>query len=474
MKWKRIWTGTPLVEAFSSRNNSFNFLRLVLALAVLVSHSWPIALSKNDPGLGVTHGQARLGEFAVLGFFIISGFLITRSAIRFKTGRYLWHRGLRILPGLWVCLIVTAFVVGPIVALIQRGTLAGYWGAADGPVQYVLKNLFIAVRQYTISGLITGERDGHPVLIDAFNGSLWTLIYEVLCYFMVGGLALLGIFKRARWAVLAAAAVGFLIIVYDMVTAPAIPGPQGTHGPIFGHDGLDTYYLIYLTYLFLVGALIELYKDKIILSDGLGITSAVVLLVTLRFGGFFVLGYLATAYLIFWLAVRLPPFFRRIGRRHDYSYGVYIYAFPVQQIFAVSGLYHLGMVVYLAVCTLGTFALAVPSWHFVEKRAMAYKDWTPWFLRRSATPASVPAVPAQRVPVATEPAEPATPMTTPVDAAGETTEPAPTVRGTAKIPLRTVPVTNGLQPAQPVTTTNGERVSARVSVPGQVRVTPER
>ncbi|MFR9780847.1 hypothetical protein ACL02O_33020, partial [Micromonospora sp. MS34] len=83
-----------LASAFLSADNSFGFLRLMFAFAVLVSHSLPIGFGAEDPGGGLTNGQTALGEIGILGFFVISGFLITRSGARVPVLRYLWHRGL--------------------------------------------------------------------------------------------------------------------------------------------------------------------------------------------------------------------------------------------------------------------------------------------------------------------------------------------------------------------------------------------
>jgi peptidoglycan/LPS O-acetylase OafA/YrhL len=387
----RIWQRRSVDSAFSTADNSFGFLRLLFAFAVLVSHSFPLGFGRDDPGAGLTHGQTALGEIGILGFFTISGFLITRSAGRFSLPRYLWHRGLRILPGLWVCLVFTAFVFAPVVAVIERGSLTGLTGHADGPIGYVLNNCLVAIRQYGISGLLLDTPYGDRTGTSVFDGSLWSLLYEVLCYFMVGGLALVGVLRRARWAVVLLAAAGTALLVRDLLQAPHVPGPQGTHGPFFGIGGLDSYSLLYLTYVFLLGALFELYRRVIVLNDGGALIAAFVLIGTLQFGGFAVLGYPAFAYLVLWLAVRLPKAFRRIGRDQDYSYGFYIYAFPVQQLFALLGVPELGLVPYVLLCTVGAFALAVPSWHLVERPAMAWKSWTP----RRLAPRPVPALPEE-------------------------------------------------------------------------------
>lgn len=377
------WTRRTVDTAFSTPANSFGFLRLLFAFAVLVSHSLPLGYGEEDPGGGLTHGQTALGEIGILGFFTISGFLITRSAGRVPLPRYLWHRGLRILPGLWVCLIVTALVFAPVVALIERGSLAGVFTEPGGPFGYVVNNIAIAIRQYGISGLLLDTPYGKLTGTSVFDGSLWSLMYEVLCYFMVAGLALVGVLKRARWVVAVLAGALFALIVRDFVTAPQIPGPQGDHGPFLGIGGLDSYSLIYLTYVFLLGALFEVYRKRIVLNDAGAIAATVVLLASLQFGGFDVFGYPAFAYLVLWLAIRLPKPFQRVGRKHDYSYGFYIYAFPIQQLLALLGVPDLGLFAYIAIASAGTFALAIPSWHFVERPAMSLKHWTPTRFKES-------------------------------------------------------------------------------------------
>ncbi len=91
-----------------ARHNSINFLRLVLAFIVVISHA--IALGNVHVQNGVN--QSSFGQLAVYGFFGISGYLIAGSVLRNSVGRYIWQRFLRILPGFWFCLIVTAFGIG--------------------------------------------------------------------------------------------------------------------------------------------------------------------------------------------------------------------------------------------------------------------------------------------------------------------------------------------------------------------------
>jgi peptidoglycan/LPS O-acetylase OafA/YrhL len=87
-----------LADRYSASENNLGFLRLVLATAVLVAHAWPLGFGVPSLGLSATRGQTDLGTVGVFGFFVLSGFLITGSALRFSLPRYLWHRFLRIFP----------------------------------------------------------------------------------------------------------------------------------------------------------------------------------------------------------------------------------------------------------------------------------------------------------------------------------------------------------------------------------------
>ncbi|WP_432991002.1 acyltransferase family protein [Dactylosporangium sp. CA-233914] len=111
---------------YTGRDNGIGFIRLTLAGAVVVAHATSLGFGWEDLGRSLFRKQTNVGTLAVFGFFVLSGLLITRSAAHTPIGRFAWHRALRILPGLWMCLLVTAFVVAPAVALHERGTLAGF------------------------------------------------------------------------------------------------------------------------------------------------------------------------------------------------------------------------------------------------------------------------------------------------------------------------------------------------------------
>src|SRR5947209_4258685 len=91
-----------LADAYDPRKNSIDFLRFTLAFLVIVTHGFWLSGQGSDPLYALSRHQDSLGPAAVLGFFTLSGFLITRSSQHSSFWRYLWHRSLRILPGFWV------------------------------------------------------------------------------------------------------------------------------------------------------------------------------------------------------------------------------------------------------------------------------------------------------------------------------------------------------------------------------------
>ncbi|MDT5025625.1 MAG: hypothetical protein QOE61_2051 [Micromonosporaceae bacterium] len=394
----KLWLpgGTrTLDEVYSGRNNAFNAMRLLFALTVVVTHANILGFGHEGNPLGIPVDVTAL---AVAGFFVLSGFLITRSGRRTGLFRFAWHRVLRIFPGFWVCIGFTALVVAPLLWLRQHGTIHGI--RHSGALSYIKNNFFTDILQPGISDLLAGVP--YPYTL---NGSLWTLKYELTCYVLVAALAVIGVLRRARIVVLLLTLVCCGLIVADFVSGPTNVGPLFTFDmfkvPVGGQ--YEKLYLLTYGTAFLLGAAAEMYRDVIPYNDVLGVSALVLVGVG---SGLPLLGpaLIAYAYLLLWLGMRLPQFVRRIGRRNDYSYGVYIYAFLVQQVLAILGVQRHGMAVYLSLSIVVTFALAILSWHLVEKPAMRLKDWTPPFMRPPAEERARAAAVAGDLPPAAHPA----------------------------------------------------------------------
>lgn len=386
---RRSATFVPLAKAYTGRANAFGVLRLSFALAVVLAHAAVLGFNKALPV------RVDIPGLAVAGFFGISGFLITRSARRTSLPRYLWHRAVRIWPGLWVCLLVTALVVAPLVWWADHGTLHGIWRHRLGVFNYLQANWWGGHRQGAIRDVFAHNPYRRPLI----NGSLWTLAYEITCYLLVAVVAAVGILRRARWLVLAAAVLVFGVLVWNRTGHPGI----WTVGylpelPLLG--ALSKHWMLWYGFMFLAGAAAELYADRLPMNDLLGVAAVAVVGWSTWRGELFGPGLLAYEYVILWAAVRLPSTLHWVGRAEtsspgrrlltgDYSYGIYIYAFPIQQLAARVGIPAAGWWVYLATTAAASIAAAVISWHLVERPALRLKDWTPVPTRPETTAVDV-------------------------------------------------------------------------------------
>ena len=355
----------PLDLAFDPKKNSLGFLRIVFAALVLLDHAFPLGGFNrgSDPMWGWTKGQESFGGLAVVCFFVVSGFLVTRSFVEARSALgYAWKRFLRIMPGFWVCLIVTVALFAPIAYLYQHGTVHGYVrGHTDSPLGYLTHNALLSMNQYNVDGLLGSTPYAHSGYPQAFDGSLWTLIFEAKCYIGVAALGLLGLYRRSRFSVVALS-----------LALWAIQLKQQLHpGFLKGWPVIGDVQMVRLAFVFSLGVLLYLYRDKVVISNSLAAVAFAVLVIGMRTGLYNAIGEVALAYLCFWLAVRLPMSgFDRYG---DFSYGLYIYAFPVEQLMALFGVHRLGLVPYVTFSLVVALALAVASWFVVEKPALSLK-----------------------------------------------------------------------------------------------------
>jgi len=370
----RAFGPAPLATLFRGRHNSIGFLRWTLAALVVVDHSFPVGGFSGgvDPTWTLTRGQDSLGGIAVAGFFVLSGFLVTRSWFSSASVfRFVWRRFLRIFPGFWVCLIATVFVFAPIAWWHEHGTLTGLFSLeADSPRHYVTANFWLHIHQWNIDHMFSSSQFANTGYEVAWNGSLWTLVYEFKCYLLLAGLGLAGVLTLPSVvAILTLICYGFMLSwKINPEWAPLLL-------PILGDVNVARF-----LFLFLLGSLFALYADRIVIDDRLGILALLLTGLSLRQGGWLLIGYPAFAYLLMWASIRLPlAWFERPG---DFSYGTYIYAFPVQMLLAESGLRRHGVGAFVAGSIGATTVVAVASWHLIEKRALRLKNWRLPVLRR--------------------------------------------------------------------------------------------
>ena len=348
-------SGLPsLADVFDPRRNGLNLVRLLLALGVVLWHS----ISLLGEHLPWQPAERLLLSGLVDGFFAVSGFLIVRSWLSDENpARFLSARALRILPGFWVCLLAVAFLVSPLYLLV---TGRGVDDAAlrDG-ASYVTHNAALWIFQDGIAGAPTG---GSPEDDGVWNGSLWTLSWEFVCYLGVLALGVTGLLRRV-WVL----PVLFLVVL-GVLAAALLPALDGAH--LVKHAAR-------FGVMFLAGALLHQLRHRVPAHPGLVATAAavVVLSATLVPADYRLVGALPLAYVVVVGGALLK---HRLGQvRHDLSYGTYIYAYPVQQVViaAVPGVAPAGL---FALSVLGTVPLAAASWWWVERPAQRLRTRLPW------------------------------------------------------------------------------------------------
>lgn len=338
-----------LGSVFDSRNNALNACRLALATEVILFHSFPLTGR-------VVESKAILQllfSVGVDGFFALSGFLITASWLRNPDVReYFVARALRILPGYYIVLAITAFVVAPLSVAIQGGSAARLL-FSSAPIEYVLKNSALVQLQLDVGG--TPHDIPYPGI---WNASLWSLVFEVMCYIAVAGLGLLGLASR-RWTA---------PVILILATIAAIMLPPLTFPGLWTIPQLAVRSAI----MFSAGALLYQWRDRIPARWSLVAVSVVIVLLSGMLPDYRVLGALPLAYAVVVSGVLIKN--KRMNIHTDLSYGVYIYASPTQQLLAVAGLYTLNPFVFFGVSAMATLIPAAFSWFLIEKRALALKS----------------------------------------------------------------------------------------------------
>lgn len=323
------------------RENNFNVIRFIAAIAVLVSHAWPVSLGRGTVEpltqmLGHSMGQLAVYVFfALSGFFIASSFDRSRSPLAFVTAR-----AARLFPGLAVSLLFVALVMGPVVTDLP---LRVYLSSLQ-TLNFILQNMMLVTPQYTLPGVFT------DLPYPKVEGSIWTLFHEVACYGLIFLLGVSGLLTRYSAPIL-------VLSLY----AVSWFAPFELHLRLIQLQGLAL--------PFVIGAGFWLWRDKIALS------LPILLILTVMAGLFSetTLAYpaliVALCYSVFWLGHVPDGKIRLFNRLGDYSYGIYIYAFPLQ-----------GLAVWLwgpqspLENVLFSFPIvlicAIASWHWIERPAL--------------------------------------------------------------------------------------------------------
>jgi len=351
------------MNSTNARNNSFDIIRTIAALAVLLSHSFPIAgLAEPELVRGVT-----LGTLAVWVFFAISGYLVTISLLNSKSlSQFSAKRIFRIFPGLAFCLLFCTFLIGPLFTTLP---LESY--LSDGRAwTYLVKSPALA-NQTGLPGVFENTPLQYGV-----NGSLWSIKYELTMYFLLAVLAgMTGVIRNG----------GSNLSILVKLIVIACTGATALHE--LGVANIDRMFwrlerithlrmdrLALLGGVFFSASLLATSYQRAV--NGKAALAMIALLAISSQSVLFKPCVIVALPLVTIYLARLPP--AVLGLRtpkHDLSYGIYLYAFPVQQATA-----HLGLagpqLWSVALLTAGalSWVLAYLSWTYVEAPALALKS----------------------------------------------------------------------------------------------------
>ena len=334
------------------RANNFDFVRVVAALCVLVSHQFALN-GLREPELLHIHS---LGGIGVLVFFSISGYLVAQS---WKADphplRFAARRLLRIWPGLALAVVLCAVVLGPLVSSL---------GLVDYFRHPFLSDYFRNLR-FDLRDELPLRFEGNA-LPTAVNGSLWTIPMELKCYAVLAVLGVAGLL-RSRWII--------AVLTLVVLTTYAVAQPRGDWLMEFLQPTVEQRWLLEFGLFFFAGVVLFLFGSFATKRRASWCVAACWALAALAMIA-------RRPLLALWLVLPATvlafgrsslPYLRRAGRFGDVSYGLYIYAFPVQQTMIWLYKDKLPWGVVLALTVMSTFALAFASWHLVEKRALRLK-----------------------------------------------------------------------------------------------------
>ena len=334
-----------LGDVDKGRDNNLNLLRLLLASGVIMSHSWvSLGLLASEP----VHNYLEftdLGTIAVYGFFFISGYLILKSAIRWSgPDEFLASRFLRIFPGLIVSVILCVFVFGPAMTSL---TLQDY---LESPLT---RSFLSEIWMHRMQHLLPGVCERYP--LPSINAALWTLPGEWLMYIatMVACLAF-------RWRSLRTVSSNtwFAIFTVLLLTAQMMP--------------LQWIFAFQWFRYFLLGSACYLFRKRLPLSIPGAMSAFALDVVSVHYNlkGSHLLFQVALSYLVITIGYHPAVYVQSMRVFGDYSYGLYIYGLPIQQLM----LKHFSRPVpFFLTCYPLILLAAVLSWHYIEKPSLSMK-----------------------------------------------------------------------------------------------------
>lgn len=344
------------IHSSEHRRNNFDFIRLLAAFLVIAGHCF-FVLGRNDldPAYLFSGGSFHLGDIGLDFFFITSGCLVLAAWERDPNViRFVANRTLRIIPGLTVAVLFSILVVGALATVLPLGR---YFG--DGRTWEYLSCISVFGLKSYLPGCF-----GHNPSDATVNGSLWSLPYEVLCYGLILVLGVIGIARRPAAS----------IVIFGIIYAYYVAIWHNSRW-IIDRDltpVVNSLYLVRLGLFFAGGMLLHFLVQAGFRPMKYSWLMCVVAILLARSVGLLAdFLPLLLPYLIFSIAYDKFLGLHQAARFGDFSYGLYIYAFPIQQLLVRPGTVLPKQVLPLLFVTLALTGLcAFCSWHIIEKRSL--------------------------------------------------------------------------------------------------------
>ena len=332
------------------KDNNFDFLRFLAALMVVTSHSFWLH-GGPYPELAL-FGDTAIGTLAIYMFFVISGYLISASWLHSR--RFLdfaVKRVIRIFPALIVATLVTILLIGPLATELPPGEFF----SAGRTWQY-LSNLLLWT-QFDLPGVFTANPYPNTV-----NGSIWTLPFVMFMDVSLIGLGLSEQFNRS-----VVLAVFVLLALVHLILLPQL-----------GIQSQNVINLFCLGTFFYAGVVLYLFRQYVPLTWKIALPLLALIVAGVDTALWPLMLGVGVPYLVIYAAHLNIPRLARFGSRGDFSFGIYIFSFPLQQLMMLwIGPDVLSLGAFMALSYAASLAIGLVSWHFIEKPALRLKRYLP-------------------------------------------------------------------------------------------------
>jgi len=340
----------------------FDFLRVALATSIVLAHSFQLIYGLADMDSG--HAAWFLVLEQVPMFFALSGFLVTGSAMRLRLRDFVLNRSLRIVPALAVDIVVAALLIGPLMSVVP---FSEYVTSSEF---YLYFFNIIGFPHYRLPGVF-----GDNPLRNIVNGSLWTVSFEIGCYIIISILIYTQVLRSSSKFLVTFFIVILLSVYMNEYVAGYISSFSSIPGMIIAAiiRNYTNFTGSHLYIYFVGGIFFYIFRFKIPHTGYLAVASICFIIIISVIGSAYfksrlyhllfmpVIVYL-TAYIGLMEIPDIPLY-----KRGDYSYGMYLYGFPLQQTLILMLGPQLGVWPHFAMSMLVTTAMAMFSWHFIEK-----------------------------------------------------------------------------------------------------------